>query len=48
MSEAADHNPHLLVVDDDRRLRNLLAKFLGENGFRVSVAEDAKDARAKL
>ncbi|MBM3555993.1 MAG: response regulator [Alphaproteobacteria bacterium] len=37
-----------MVVDDDRRLRNLLAKFLGENGFRVSVAEDAKDARAKL
>lgn len=40
--------PHVLVVDDDDRLRVLLAKFLGTNGFIVSTACDAADARAKL
>jgi len=40
--------PHILVVDDDARLRNLLSKFLGENGFLVSVASDAADARTKM
>lgn len=51
MSDAAapaDDAAHLLVVDDDRRLRKLLARFLGENGYRVSAAESAADARAKL
>jgi two-component system, OmpR family, phosphate regulon response regulator OmpR len=40
--------PHILAVDDDDRLRELLKKFLSENGFRVSVARDAADARTKL
>jgi two-component system phosphate regulon response regulator OmpR len=40
--------PHILVVDDDTRLRELLSRYLGENGFRVTVARDAADARAKL
>jgi len=40
--------PHVLVVDDDERLRDLLLKYLGENGFLVTGAEDAKAARAKL
>ena len=40
--------PHILVVDDDDRLRELLRKFLCENGFMVSTASDAADARAKL
>ncbi|WP_028879968.1 response regulator [Terasakiella pusilla] len=39
---------HILVVDDDERLRRLLKKFLSERGFSVSVAEDARDARNKL
>ena len=39
---------HILVVDDDIRLRNLLSRFLKESGFRVSVAEDAAGARAHL
>jgi len=30
--------PHILVVDDDGRLRDLLRRFLTENGFRVSTA----------
>ncbi|MGY8998124.1 MAG: response regulator [Alphaproteobacteria bacterium] len=41
-------DPHILVVDDDRRLRQLLQKFLMENGFLVSTAENAADAEAKL
>lgn len=40
--------PHILVIDDDDRLRDLLRKFLSDNGFLVSTAQDAKDARAGL
>ncbi len=40
--------PHVLVVDDDERLRRLLARYLGENGFRVTAAENAAEARARL
>ena len=36
---------HILVVDDDTRLRNLLQRFLRENSFLVSVAKDADEAR---
>src|SRR5579884_2304746 len=43
-----DLEPHLLVVDDDARLRDLLRRYLAENGFRVTVAADAADARAQL
>ncbi len=39
---------HLLVVDDDARLRALLQRFLTEQGFRVSTAGDANEARAAL
>ena len=40
--------PHILVVDDDTRLRALLRKFLSEQGFRVTDASDAADARKKM
>jgi two-component system, OmpR family, phosphate regulon response regulator OmpR len=40
--------PHLLVVDDDKRLRQLLGKYLAENGYRITLAADAADARTKL
>ncbi len=43
-----DDAPHLLVVDDDRRIRSLLSRFLSERGFRVSVAADAAEARRIL
>lgn len=43
-----DEAPHLLVVDDDNRIRTLLSRFLGEHGFRVTVAQSAEDARRKL
>ena len=44
----ADDAPHVLIVDDDTRIRRLLRKFLGQEGFRVSDAADAADARRKL
>jgi two-component system phosphate regulon response regulator OmpR len=43
-----DDAPHLLVVDDDTRIRNLLKQFLSSNGFRVTVAGTAAEARRKL
>ena len=43
-----DDAPHILVVDDDRRIRDLLSRFLFAEGYRVSTAESAADARAKL
>jgi len=39
---------HILIVDDDARLRTLLSRYLSENGFRVTAAQDAADARDKL
>ncbi|MFW5678054.1 MAG: response regulator, partial [Rhodosalinus sp.] len=39
---------HLLIVDDDERLRGLLRKFLLRNGFLVSTARDADHARRLL
>ncbi|WP_011581476.1 MULTISPECIES: response regulator [Chelativorans] len=44
----ADDAPHLLVVDDDTRIRTLLKRFLTEEGFRVTVAANAAEARRKL
>ncbi len=40
--------PHILVVDDDVRLRELLQQFLSEQGFFVSTARDAASAREML
>jgi two-component system phosphate regulon response regulator OmpR len=43
-----DTEPHLLVVDDDARLRELLRRYLADQGFRVTTARDAAEARAKI
>lgn len=43
-----DPAPHLLIVDDDERIRGLLRKFLIRNGFLVSAARDAEHARKLL
>ncbi|MFC3677864.1 response regulator [Ferrovibrio xuzhouensis] len=44
-----DHTePHILVVDDDERIRTLLARFLTGQSFRITTAEDAADAAAKM
>jgi len=44
----SDSEPHLLVVDDDARLLELLRRYLSDNGFRVTTARDAAEARANL
>ncbi len=46
--QVKDDAPHLLVVDDDSRIRTLLSRYLGEHGFRVTSAADAADARRRL
>src|SRR6201985_3933175 len=46
--EPADDAPHLVLVDDDRRIRDLLSRFLAAEGYRVTTAMSASDARAKL
>lgn len=43
-----DMQPHLLIVDDDERIRGLLQKFLMRNGFLVTAARDAAHARRIL
>ncbi|MGN6515644.1 MAG: response regulator [Rhizomicrobium sp.] len=45
---ASMEQPHLLVVDDDERIRTLLQRYLTTNGFRVSVAANAAEARALM
>jgi two-component system phosphate regulon response regulator OmpR len=43
-----EETPHILVVDDDTRLRGLLRKYLMDQGFRVTIAANAQDARRQL
>ena len=43
-----DDAPHILVVDDDRRIRDLLSRFLTAEGYRITTAESAARARAKF
>jgi len=45
---ASMEQPHLLVVDDDERIRSLLQRYLTTNGFRVSAAANAGEARALM
>lgn len=40
-----DDAPHLLIVDDDHKIRDLLARYLYEQGFRVTTAQDTTTAR---
>ena len=44
----AESNPHILVVDDELAIREPLARYLKENGFRVTQADGSADARSKL
>ena len=48
MAPVADDAAHLLVVDDDTRIRSLLSRYLGEHGYRVTTAGDAAEARRKI
>ena len=44
----SDDAAHLLIVDDDKRIRELLSRYLAGEGFRVTVAGDADEARRRL
>jgi two-component system phosphate regulon response regulator OmpR len=46
--DASADKPHILVIDDDTRLRELLKSFLSRNGFRVTAASHAAEARQRL
>jgi two-component system phosphate regulon response regulator OmpR len=48
MEPLLDNASHILVVDDDQRIRDLLARYLHENGFRVTTAVDAASARSAM
>lgn len=47
-SKLKSASPHVLVVDDDERIRQLLCRYLSEQGFTVSEAKDAAEARQIL
>jgi two-component system, OmpR family, phosphate regulon response regulator OmpR len=48
MEPIPDNAAHILIVDDDQRIRDLLARYLSEAGFRVTTAIDAESARASM
>jgi two-component system phosphate regulon response regulator OmpR len=48
MESLPDNATHILVVDDDQRIRDLLAQYLFQNGFRVTTAPDTATARATM
>ncbi len=43
-----NNKSHILIVDDDNRIRNLLRDYLSENSYIVSTAENADQAKEKL
>lgn len=43
-----DQPDHILIVDDDREIRELVSSYLGRNGFRVTTAADGRQMRAFL
>ncbi len=47
-AQVADDAPHILVIDDDNRIRTLLSRYLGDRGFRVTIAGNAAEARRHL
>jgi two-component system, OmpR family, phosphate regulon response regulator OmpR len=48
MSAVGDITPHVLVVDDDRRIRELITSFLSGHGLRVTAAASASEARERM
>ncbi len=45
MLHSMDQTPHILVIDDDREIRDLLARFLEKQRIRVTAVRDGKEAR---
>jgi len=48
MSVPDETTPHILIVDDDTRIRELLKKYLNDNGYRTSAAADAAQAQERM
>lgn len=48
MAALNDGAAHILIVDDDRRIRELISSFLASHGFRVSTAANAAEARERM
>ena len=48
MTRQRDHAAHILVVDDDQRIRQMLTRYFEQEGYRVSVAADGQAMRAQL
>ena len=48
MSQIDENTPHILIIDDDTRIRELLRKYLSDNGYRTSTAENAQQAQKKM
>jgi len=46
--EIAPESEHLLVVDDDREIRDLLKRYLGKHGYRVTTAQNGQEMRKAL
>lgn len=46
--QPADDAAHILIVDDDHRIRQLIARYLNESGFRTSTARDVARARSMM
>jgi two-component system phosphate regulon response regulator OmpR len=47
-AKSHDDKPHVLIIDDDDRLRSLIGRFLADHGFRVTPASSAEEARRRL
>ena len=41
-------NTHILIIDDDDRIRELLSRYLTKHGYRTSTANGADEARQKM
>ena len=48
MTRQRDNAAHILVVDDDQRIRQMLSRYFDQEGYRVSVAADGSALRAQL
>lgn len=43
MADMEQRTPHIMIVDDDREIRSLLAQFLTKHGYRVTAAKDGQE-----
>lgn len=48
MKDNEKHNQHILIVDDDQGIRDLLGKFLQQHGYRISLAKNGQEMRQEM